>query len=106
MITTDQVRAFLGIRPADTYDDGALASATDAANDMVQTWRPDLVGVDPWPGRAIQAALLLAGRLYGRRNSVEGLAGYADMGAVPISRTDPDVMVLLELGPNQPSVVA
>jgi hypothetical protein len=48
-----------------------------------------------------------AARLYRRRGSIEGLAGYSDMGgAVPITRLDPDIAAELELGTWQRSVVA
>lgn len=41
------------------------------------------------------ACLLKAAALYERRNSVQGVAGFADFGVVRIGRTDPDVMALL-----------
>lgn len=106
MITVEDVKDHLGLPQADTYDDQALAKATAAANDLVVTYRPDMATVDPWPARVIQAGVLWAARLYGRRNSVEGLAGFQDIGAIPITRVDPDIQALLELGSNQRSVVA
>ena len=106
MVTVEQVKAHLGISPSDALDETSLQAATDAANDMLLTYRPDLFDSDPWPARAVHAVTLYAARLYRRRGSVEGLAGYADMGGVPIIRIDPDIQAELELGPWQPSVIA
>ena len=105
-VTVEQVKAHLGLKPSDALDDESLDAATAAANDMLATWRPDLFESDPWPDRAIQAVTLYAARLYRRRGSVEGLAGYAELGGVPIIRIDPDVQAMLELGPWQKSVIA
>lgn len=105
-VTVEQVKAHLGIQPTDALDAESLQAATDAANDMLGTFRPDLFDMATWPPRAIHAVTLYAARLYRRRGSVEGLAGYADMGGVPIIRIDPDIQAELELGPWQPSVIA
>lgn len=105
-VTVEQVKAHLGLKPSDALDDESLDAATAAANNMLETWRPDLFALDPWPPRAVHAVTLYAARLYRRRGSVEGLAGYAELGGVPIIRIDPDVQAELELGPWQPSVIA
>lgn len=42
------------------------------------------------------AALLLAAKLYARRNSPDGVAGGADFGPYHITRTDPDVVTLIK----------
>lgn len=105
-ITVEDVKAHLGIEPNDELDAASLDAATAAANDMVATLRPDITTADPWPARVLHAATLYAARLYRRRGSVEGLAGYAELGGVPIIRVDPDIQAQLELGPWQPSVIA
>jgi hypothetical protein len=104
--TVELVKAHLGLEPTDVLDDESLGAATDAANALVLQLRSDLVAVDPWPDQCTHAATLWAARLYRRRGSVEGLAGYAEMGGVPITRIDPDIAAELELGSWQPSVVA
>jgi hypothetical protein len=43
-----------------------------------------------------EAIVLLASRLYKRRNSPEGVAGWNDLGVVRIAASDPDVARLLE----------
>jgi hypothetical protein len=43
-----------------------------------------------------EAILLLASRLYKRKNSPEGVAGWGDLGVIRIISTDPDITRLLE----------
>jgi hypothetical protein len=43
----------------------------------------------PWPVR--DATEILAGRLFKRKDAPFGIAGFADFGAITISRNDPDV---------------
>jgi hypothetical protein len=40
--------------------------------------------------------VLLASRLYKRRNSPEGVAGWGDLGVIRIVASDPDIARLLE----------
>lgn len=47
------------------------------------------------PDEIVQATLLLANRLYLRKDSPEGIAGSADWGAIRLSRWDPDVEALV-----------
>jgi hypothetical protein len=107
--TVASVKTFLGLAPARPVDDDALGAAVAAANDTVFTLRadlgpPDVLGAT-WPARADQAATLYAARLYGRRGSIQGVAVFQDV-ATTLRSTDPDVYLMLELGPFQPSVVA
>lgn len=43
-----------------------------------------------------EAILLLSSRLYKRKNSPEGVAGWGDLGVIRIIATDPDITRLLE----------
>jgi hypothetical protein len=43
-----------------------------------------------------EAIVLLASRLYKRRNSPEGVAGWGDLGVIRIVASDPDIALLLE----------
>lgn len=112
--TTAALRVYLGQDPASTVDAEAMDAAVAAANDLVQTFRPDLTmdSADPpaplptWPPRCEQAALVEAARLYGRRGSVQGVAAFADVGVSMLPRLDPEVRSLLELGEYQRNVVA
>lgn len=110
--TVAGLRTYLGLDPASTVDEAAMGAAVAAANDLVQTLRPDLTvdaagAVLPvWPPRADQAAYVESARLYGRRGSVQGVAAFADIGVSLLPRMDPEVRSLLELGEYQPSVTA
>ncbi len=48
------------------------------------------------PDQIKQAALLMAARLFKRKDSPEGLTGSAEWGAVRVSRADPDVLALID----------
>lgn len=111
--TSASLRVYLGVDPASVHDEAAMTAACAAANDVCQTWRPDLT-LDPstgdvlatWPPRVEQAAHVEAARLYGRRGSVQGVAAFADIGVTLLPRLDPEVRALLELGEYQPPVIA
>lgn len=47
------------------------------------------------PPEVAEAALILAGRLYKRKDSPEGVMGSSEWGVIRVSRTDPDVASLL-----------
>lgn len=47
------------------------------------------------PEPVAEAALLLEGRLWQRRNSLDGTVGFGDAGVVTVARTDSDVYRLL-----------
>jgi hypothetical protein len=105
------VKSFLGLTPADVYDDEALSNAVIAAEPFVQRARPDafelIAGSDPpaadfttQPGPdAYFAAIQLAARLYQRRNSVIGVAAFNELGGpVYVSKFDPDIERGLRIG--------
>lgn len=108
--TVDALKVHLGLDPASTADEDAMAAAVAAANDAVSKLRPDWTvvpqGRAAWEVSADEAAVLLAARFYGRRGSVAGVVGFADFGAVSLGRLDPDVRLLLELGEYQRPVIA
>ena len=107
--TVDAVRTHLGLAPARPVDDDALTAAVAGSNGTIYALRQDLT--DPaedgatWPAQCDEAAVIYAARLYGRRGSVMGIAAFADAGARLLSE-DPDVALMLQLGPYQDSVVA
>lgn len=55
-----------------------------------------------WSARTVHAAIMLAGRLYRRRNSPGGVEALAEGGATYVSRWDPDVAQLLRIGSYAP----
>ena len=87
----DQLRAMLAM--VSTKDDGHLSLCLEAAG----AWIYDRVDSRYIQKSEVQqAVLLLAARLYKRRQSPEGVAGWEDMGAVRIISRDPDVERLIE----------
>jgi hypothetical protein len=52
-------------------------------------------GFTPVPAQVTQACVLQAARLWKRADAVFGVAGFGDLGAVRVSRTDPDVAALI-----------
>lgn len=65
-------------------------------------WTDDTVSVTArfgWPyipDEIAQATLILAGKLFKRKDSPEGILGSADWGAIRVGRRDPDVQMLIE----------
>ena len=52
---------------------------------------------DAWPPNVEQAVLIQSTRLYKRRSSPEGVAGFGDLGVIRVSSLDPDVEAMLGL---------
>lgn len=111
--TVPAVKTHLGIQ--DTTDDAALAGFVDAVNSLLRgdsipgaTPWPCVYGVTAdtgWPDSVTVGAVLLAARLFSRRNSPSGVAAFGDLGPVYVSRNDPDVALLLGVGTYAPPVV-
>lgn len=87
----DALKAMTGTKG--TADDPVLSQSLEAAGSWVyervrpgEIFHPDVV----------QAVLLLASRLYKRRQSPEGVAGWDDMGMVRVMSRDPDIDRLIE----------
>lgn len=106
------VKLALSIPEDDDTDDERLTQVIDAVNDVVRGLPiaqplPDL-GADPpgaWSGRVVEGATLLAARLFRRRNSPAGVEAMGTDGAVYVMRSDPDIAMLLQLGPWRPPVI-
>lgn len=87
----DSLRSMLGKKSKE--DDAVLSMALEAAG----AWVYDRVRAsDVRHPDVAQAVLLLAARLYKRRLSPEGVAGFDDMGPMRVVSRDPDVDRLLE----------
>lgn len=69
---------------------------------VATAWVDERVYPDPdqIPGErhapVVEAILILASRLYARRNTPEGFASWPDLGIVHVVATDPDITSLLE----------
>lgn len=99
--TLGGVKAYLSI--GDANDDAQITDVVAAVNDKVRGFAvaDRARGLDEWPASIVLGANMLGGRLHKRRGSPDGLAAFGDMGAVYVSRNDPDVAMLLELGSYQ-----
>jgi hypothetical protein len=87
----ETLRVMLSVQS--TKDDAILTMCLQSAGD----WVYDRVLSDRiYRAEVQQAVLMLASRLYKRRLSPEGVAGWEDLGAVRIIARDPDIDRLLE----------
>lgn len=96
----------------DDAEDPALVQATDAAAAYVVRVRPEfLVAVDLEADPVVYVftpdddvklgAVMLAGRLFARRGTPLGVAGFSEFGGNAMLRHDPDIARLLKIGPNR-----
>lgn len=102
-VTPDQVKAYLGVTTLTAADTAHLSVVADAVNVYVTALN---AGSAEFPADMQLGAIMLAGRLYTRRNSPNGVATFTDMGASYVARYDPDVERLLRIGKYAPGVVA
>ena len=98
--TTELVKAHLGI--TDTDDDATIGAAVGAVNAQVRTW-PAVTpadGATSWDQLAnvVHGSVMLAARLWARRNTPEGVATFGTDAPAYVQRNDPDVAMLLGLG--------
>lgn len=104
-LTPAEVAAFAKVDDVDGNQ--ALTWATAAAVALVEDKRPDLQSNQAAGFRATDdvrmGTMLLAARLYERRGSLLGVAGYASYeGAAPMLMNDPDIERLLKIGRGRP----
>jgi hypothetical protein len=102
--TAAAVAAWLSKEHGDTATLEQLAPTVAAVNRIVRRWlTPDADGV--WGADHVHGAVMLAARLWRRRRSPDGVAAFAGDTVAYVSRNDPDVAMLLQLGPYAPPVV-
>lgn len=103
--TVEAVKVHLGVPVDPGPQDAALEQAVGAVNAAaVRILGLELAG--PWTEDQDQGAVMLAARVYGRRGSTNGIAGFADLGVAYIARFDPDVAWLWGIGDYQAPVIA
>jgi hypothetical protein len=98
--------------PAEPPDRPALQQACNAAASYVEDLHPAYLVAEPEPEAPTYeppatirlGAILLAARLYERRGTALGVAGFSDFGGSPILRQDPDIARLLKIGAHAPFV--
>lgn len=91
-----RVRAWLGL-PAGA-DTDAVEWSADAATAFVA--RLPHVGPDAaaWDPDTALGAVMLAGRIYRRRNTPSGVEAFTDVSTAYVARNDPDISRLLRIG--------
>lgn len=96
----------------DTRDDDRIDAIVSAVNAMVRCWPVCQAAVadpvaDDWSGAAYveRGAVMLAGRLFRRKNSPAGVEAFASGGVGYVMRNDPDIAQMLQLGPWAPPSV-
>lgn len=102
--TRDLVKDHLRI--TGSADDTVLDGVVGAVNAIVRSWPvAQPFDTDPapagWSDNVVYGSTLLAARLFRRRNTPDGVAAFSDSGPVYLSRNDPDVALLLEVGNNK-----
>jgi len=89
--SVDELRNLIGM--VTTKDDSVLGLCLEAAGSVVYD---RVLASSVRKPEVVQAVLMLAARLYKRRQSPEGVAGWDELGAVRIMVRDPDIERLLE----------
>lgn len=92
-IAATAVRRWLQLDGCDA-DEETLAPVVAAVNSLVTEWKG---APATWPDHFVLGAVMLAGRVHLRRNSPAGVASFGES-AVYVSRNDPEVAQLLEIG--------
>jgi hypothetical protein len=85
-ITPDEVYRHIKKRADGDPDAEHMAMITDAVSGMVTTWHGP-----SWPAGVKLGAVMLAARLYRRRNSTQGVENFSEMGATYVARYDSDL---------------
>lgn len=101
--TGDLVKEMLAI--TDTDDDNGIALVVAAVNQVVRALPISQADTEAWSPRIAHGATMLAARLWRRRNTPSGIEAFGVDGAVYVSRNDPDIAMLLELGAYQAPAV-
>lgn len=99
------VKLQLSIPAADTGEDDRLEPVVAAVNAMVRELpvarRALLTDPAAWPAYVEHGAVMLAARVYRRRNSPAGVEAISADGAVYVMRNDPDIADMLLVGRSQ-----
>lgn len=100
--TLAKVKAHLRI--TDSADDALITPIVNAVNTRVLSWPVASAAEDaanwdvPAVAHIVEGAVMLAARLFRRRNSPDGVAAFGAAGPVYVQRTDPDIALLLQIG--------
>lgn len=95
------------VKITDTADDDTLGDVVAAVNELVRGLPvAGSSNTDPapedWPNTIKFGAMLLAARLWRRRNTPGGVEAAGDFGIAYVRRNDPDIAQMLQLGEYAP----
>lgn len=100
MITAKEVAVYLDVKSGE--NDPYVLAPTEATNALVSRL-PDInkvldaQGVEVWAADTKLGAIMLASRLYHRRNSPNGIEALNEGGATYVSRYDSDIARMLNI---------
>ncbi|MFC9895037.1 hypothetical protein ACFVMC_15235 [Nocardia sp. NPDC127579] len=94
--TDAAVKAYL--RLDDPGDETTLTATVNAVNALMVEWFGAPVSPAVWSETKRQGAVMLAARVFRRRNSPAGVESFGELGPIYVQRNDPDVGQLLGLG--------
>lgn len=102
MITASDVASFLKLPPGESESE-PLQLATAAAVALVESYHGPIDNSSQPAGAANMklGTIMLAARVYRRRNSPAGVEALGELGPVYVSRNDPDLAQLLKIGRYQ-----
>lgn len=95
LTTAAAVENYLGLGPE--RDRAELEAVVAAVNSLVTDWK-GLAAGDEVAASVRFGSLMLAARVYRRRNSPAGVEALGELGPVYVSRNDPDLSMMLGLG--------
>jgi hypothetical protein len=115
-LDTADVKAWLRLQASDATDDELVAASAAMTEPYVQRCRPEWAGIDVTDpenpvhvylpdAETYQAAVMLAGRVYRRRNSPHGIEQFGDSVSF-VARYDPDIERALQTGSYARPVVS
>lgn len=102
LLVPEQVAGYLGLGARELDE---LVPVVDAVTALLVTYRGAPGDGEEWPANVKLGATMLAARIYRRRNSPAGVESLGEMGPVYVSRNDPDLAQLLQIGRYAPPMV-
>lgn len=103
LLTVEKVADQLGL--VGTSHNDELVPVIAAVDALVTSYNEAPADGEQWPANLQLGAVMLAARIYRRRNSPAGVESMGEIGPVYVSRNDPDLAQLLKIGKYAPPKV-
>lgn len=103
LLTVAKVADQLGL--VGTSHNDELVPVIAAVEALVTSYNEAPADGEQWPANLQLGAVMLAARIYRRRNSPAGVESMGEIGPVYVSRNDPDLAQLLKIGKYAPPKV-